>query len=161
VRIEAYCAAVIQGGKLSMPAQAVLWMTARYVKHETGETFVSVETIARACHVNRETVRIYIGELVAAGVITRRPRPGRSAVIRFPIHPALSTARGQSRGVDRGTSRDVPRGNSIHTPRNTVGNPAEQPSANSYNPLEPAPRCHRCDERHNVDARCPALAAAR
>jgi Helix-turn-helix domain len=137
-----YCQAVIEGGRLTTQAQAVLWMLARFVNRDTATTWVSNQRLGQSVGMNVETVRTYVAELADAGAITREDRPGRSPITRFPCHPAfaaeLSTPRGTSRDLPRGTSRGVPRGLPSVTPRITVGNPAEQSATYSYEPIEPA-----------------------
>jgi Helix-turn-helix domain len=164
MKVGDYCHAVIEAGKLTMPQQAALWMIARYVNHDTGATFVSMARIAKVCGVKPRQISEHVDALAAADIFRLAPRiNGRSQLIQFPLHPTLTgyLDHPQPLRSDAGVRNPQPLRSGAQTPALQRTNPRARARPNSYNPIEPAPRCHRCAERHNVDARCPALAAAR
>jgi hypothetical protein len=168
VKIDDHIHAMIKmhRGKLTLADQGVLWMIRRFVNHDTGQTWVSFARLGAECGLSdkraHRTITGHVDRLVALGICELAPRVnGRSQYIRFPLHPSLTDDCPQP-GRER-VPVDYPQPGRLPVVTGTVTrrNRDAKPSPNPYNPIEPAPRCHRCDERHNVEARCPALAAAR
>jgi hypothetical protein len=156
MRVDDYCRDVIRAGKLTSAQQAVLWMHASYVNHRTGDTIVSVQTIADDCHIHCDNVGRHRAALTAAGVWRVTPRAGRTSVISFPIHDTadgylttreiaggqLSTPPAKSRVVaaaDPPRNRRTPPAKSSATPRDIAGLTPIEPQ------LEPAARADADD----------------
>lgn len=149
-----YIDAVTQSTPLAASTQAVLWRVGRFYNRKTGESRPSIATVAKRCHLHRDTVRLAYTELAAAGIVSVQHRAGKAPIVRFPTHPALSTPRGNPAGSSYPHPAEIPRpprGNPAGTPRKSRDELLYEPLKE---PLAPAPRCDVCGERHNIGARC-------
>ena len=155
MRLDDYCKAVGRDCRLTTTDRVVLWTMSTYVNRQTGDTFVSLATIAKDVCLHRDQVRKSVRRLEEFGVIAGRPRVGASAVYRFPLHPALTaaTTRESTRGQISTTPRESAEGGSpqprvpeIHTPRESVENPACQHAPNHVSNHEKEPRDDELDD---------------
>ena len=135
VRIDDYVHATIRARKLPLEAQAVLWAIAFYVNWRSGETFVSVKTIAEDVHLSTGQTRRWMRELEQVGVFTVAATP-RANIYRFPVHPALSTPHRSTGGVLHRRTGGVPHRYSPATPPVQPSDPTGTPAHNSSNSEE-------------------------
>ncbi len=128
MRVDAYCAAV--AGQLTTAQQATLWMLSSYVNRHTGETFVSIPTLAERMGIHFRKVREHISALVEKGIIHADYRSGRSTMYRLPLHPSTEYDEAATPAeIGPGNpGRNRPRSD-IHTPAvNGRGQPADTPA---------------------------------
>ena len=95
MRLDDYCRAVGRDCRLNMTDRAVMWTMQTYVNRRTGETFVSLPTIAADICAGVSTVRRSMRRLEDFGVIRGRaadrsndgvPVPAASRSDRYPAH---------------------------------------------------------------------------
>lgn len=155
MRLDDYCRAVGRDCRLTTTDRVVLWTMSTYVNRQTGETFVSLATIAIDVCLHRDQVRRAVRHLEDYGVIAATARRvGRATVYRFPLHPTLASSpreftRGQSSTTPRESTRrghPQPRVNVVHTPREYDGNPACGHAPNHVSNHEKEPRDDQLDD---------------
>lgn len=158
MRVDDYCQAVIEGGKLTLAQQGVLWMVARFVNHDTGATWVSLATIADRCgRKDRRQISEHVHALADAGVFRLSPRiNGRSQLIEFPLHPTLTGypptgAENPTGSYPQPVGKPVPVGDDkpvqVSAPTSTGfrENQSGNPRTNSYEPVS-NPRAAAVDD---------------
>ena len=137
MKLNEYCRAVGRDCRMTAADRVVMWTMQSYTDWRSGETFVSLATIATDICVDVRSVRRIVRRLEGYGVITAgERRVGRSTVYRFPLHPAVTAATPDPavRGQISTTPDSAVRGQDIHTP---------DPRARDPGPTGPGPRTHR------------------
>jgi hypothetical protein len=99
--VDEYCREAGRDPALNITDRAVLWTMGSYVNWRTGDTWVSLATVAADLNCAIRTVQYAVRRLIAAGLIAEDRRPGRTTIWRFPLAGVIHS------GATGGTGTDV------------------------------------------------------